>query len=402
MKHKKKFWVAAAIFIGILFLLFLSAEIFYRTAYVSLPFATKGKIAGVRSWGLAGPALGEIYNNYNQFCEGDDRLFSRLLPGIDNAPVRINEHDYHLSTYDLGYENIGFRALGPDGPWDGVAVGDSLAFCWGVEMDQCWAGYLEEETGTRLANMSVVGTGSVSHLRYLEDYGWGLDPKIVLWQYGPNDPVDDYVHVIAGEQGCPHWDESFEEVGGPVQRLRDFLSRTFVTYHLVVAPVMRTVLPQFAGPAADRNIPYKSVELTNGETTFVWTGNPPLDNPRNVEGMKLTKEAILTAAQEAKENGRIFILLVAPTTIRTYRDVLPDDKLIAKANIEDAQLSEIVNFAQENGIEYIDMRDAFAQRAAEGEVLYATNEIHWSALGNQLVADLVAAKLQELNALATK
>jgi hypothetical protein len=99
---------------------------------------------------------------------------------------------------------VAFRTAANDhNVWDAVVVGDSFGFCHHIEMEDCWVTHVADSTELKLANLSVPGTGSVSHSRYLEKYGRKLNPRYVIWQYWVNDSREDVQHVANGFKPCP-------------------------------------------------------------------------------------------------------------------------------------------------------------------------------------------------------
>lgn len=408
---KTKMWTRLGLAAFGLVLAMLIVEIGFRITFVYLPLSIQDRLLGVRLWGLGGSALGLFANNYEwtRFCRGDERLYARLFPDLNEEPVRNRYDIFHITTSTLGFENIGFRTGESSGPWDGVVVGDSFTFCWGVEMQECWVSQLAEKTEMRLANLSLSNTGSVSHLHYLQDYGWTLNPQIIIWQYWVNDPVDDYRHIVDGAQGCPRLEEKNDTSPGlekdnleienntppenkPMQGLRDWLSHTFVTYNLVT-PVLRVMLPQFATLSAESE--WESILTTNEVPITAWTRNPLPDDPQNIIGMELTQEAILTAAQEASEHDTPFLLVLAPSPLQVYIDSLPSARFVDQAKIENTNMDNLIAFAEENGIQYLDLRPVFRKAAMRGDEIYFTQDIHWTPDGNRLVADALADWFQE-------
>lgn len=379
----------------------LLAEIGVRVAYVHLPFPVQVKTSGARLWGLGGPPLGKLLNNAQDFywiCRGDERLYARYLPGLSDLPIRTGpDNVWHITTASLGFDDIGFRTTDFGGPWDGLVVGDSFSFCVGVEMEECWVQQLAENTETNWANLGITNTGSVSHLRYLEDYGWALKPKMVLWQFYPNDPFDDYNHIVLAKQGCPRRSQTIAAPRSkkPLQGLRDWLSHTFVSYNLVLAPALRATFPQLAGPQP-APLQYEQVITTNNKRLLVDSPYKGEHNTVLLTGIDLTKEAILLAAHQALERNVSFLLILIPRNLQVYADFLPSDRLVASAQIDDAIMGDIVAFAEDHQIRYVDLRPALREAAARGDDLYSAYDTHWDPNANRLTAQLLTEMVLEM------
>jgi hypothetical protein len=369
-------------------LAFIIIEVSFRIAYVKLPYAIQSKITGVRRWGFGGPALGSLSNDFYQYCVGDEHYFARLLPDLNHVPLHSGGEVYHVTSRTIGSGEVGFRIPDTSDPWDGIVVGDSFTFCWGVEIENCWTQKIADQTGFTLANLGVAATGSVSHLRYLEDYGWALNPEVTIWQYWVDDHIDDYHHIISGLAGCPLPDsEATSSSDKPLRAFRDWLSHTFVTYDLVVAPLLRRLLPQYAGASVPQD--FEQFSTNNGKRILAWTTLPSFKDPIVTEGMQLTKEAILEAARQAEKHGSVFVLLLTPDNLQTYIDFLPFDRLVAQAKLADQTVDELITFAERNNIQFIDLRPGLREAAAEGIELYPAYDVHWTAKGNQIVADIL-------------
>ncbi len=401
MQASRKFGLRARfilVCIGVGLGIFLM-EVGFRIFYLKLPYSLQVKTSGARLWGLGGPPLGQLINSldFYQTCLGDERLYARILPDLNEVPVLTGPGNvWHVTSLGLGFENIGFRTTDSNGPWDGVVLGDSFGFCLGVEYQECWVHQLAEKTQISLANLSVSGTGSVSHLRYLEDYGWSLNPRIVIWQFQINDPIDDYHHMIKGVQGCPR--PQIDKVPTSEKLLggfRDWLSHTFVSYNLVLSPVLRKIFPKLAGPQPSQT-QYEQVITSNNQELLVFnTINDPEDI-RLSDGLGLTTEAILSAARQAEEREIQFLLVLVPENLQVYEDFLLEDRLITSAKASDAIIDNLIDFANKYRIQYVDLRPESRQAAGQGREFYQPYDTHWNIAGNRFVAELLSERVAEL------
>jgi lysophospholipase L1-like esterase len=111
-------------------------------------------------------------------------------------------------------------------------------------------------------------------------------------------------------------------------------------------------------------------------------------------GFELTTGAIGLAARRSNANNTQFLLLVAPSNLQVYAADLPSDVLRAEMAAENFATDQLITFAHERGIEFLDLRPAFIAAAARGEELYPSYDVHWTAAGNQLAANAVADWLE--------
>ena len=90
----------------------------------------------------------------------------------------IRTQDF-AQSYQL--DQMGFHN---EGPWpsqaDVVAIGDSLVFGYGVEIDQAWPQLLAGFTGRKVLNLGLIGASPQQYLRIYETFGRALKPKLVV------------------------------------------------------------------------------------------------------------------------------------------------------------------------------------------------------------------------------
>lgn len=382
----------------------LVVEVTLRIAFLRLPYSIQTRIGGARQFGIAGPALGLSVNveNASRTCIGDDRLYSRTLPGLHEEPLMNGPGNvWRLTTVDLGFSDIGFRSDAEGPPWDAVVVGDSFGYCMAVNYSDCWVSLLSRRLNKRFANLSVVGTGSVSHLRYLEDYGWSLEPSIVIWQFYTNDFDDDYNHIVKRMQGCPRPTRSFnpQATGSSMSNdsslsrpLKTWLSHTFITYNLM-AYFVKSVARNDA--TKSDNIASQQTQLSSGVRFLPHIDRHDLGDEGRRQGRELTFAAIKEANRRTLEIGARFVIVGVPRNIDVYHQALPSEQLRASAATSIAMMTELKEFTALNDIEYVDLLEPLRAAANDGESVYLPYDIHWSVAGNRVVAERVANYLLE-------
>lgn len=367
---------------GSLMALFI-VEVGMRIAYDYLPFPVQTMIRHVRLWGASGPRLGP---SWLEICEGDTYLSARNLSDLKNHRVQFGPAIYHVSTTSLGFDGVGFRTEEHTGAWDGVVVGDSFAFCHHVEIENCWITHVAAKTGLKLANLAVPATGSASHSRYLEKYGRKLKPRLVIWQYWVNDPREDVEHVVGGLLPCPRPvgdSESTPHIG-----LRQRLKTGSIAVNLVYQIWERRGLSG-SREEAKRTDAYV-FETTAKRRLFAWRGEGAA--PRSkvaTSGFQMTAGAIGFAARRTRALNGHFLLLIAPSNLQVYADELPNEVLRAEMEAENLTTDQLIAFARENEIDYLDLRPEFIAAAARGEDLYPYYDVHWTPRGNELAASAV-------------
>ena len=365
----------------------LVAEVGLRIFYDQLPYRLQEPIRHVGKYGASYPPLGPTWF---ETCVGDQQLSARNIPNLKHKKVQFGPAVYHISTDSLGFDKVAFRAPNHPAPWDGIVVGDSFTFCHHVEYEQCWVSEVERTTNLHLANLAVPATGSVSHSQYLEKYGRSLHPKIVIWQYWVNDTREDVEHIMQGFTPCPRGTDWIA-----AQYQNDGI-RQLIKNGSVVANLAHNVWRSLRGKNNQVSSGVYHFETSSGRKLFAWKGEGPAPASTVEEtGFNYTSSAISMGAERTQAAGGRFLLLLPPSNLQTYAHELPSDELRQEAAAENAMTDRIIAFAQQNDIDYLDLRQAFIEAAKQGADLYPDYDVHWTPAGNELAAEHIAQWIQE-------
>lgn len=123
-----------------------------------------------------------------------------MKPGVD----WVNPKGKHrVVTNSMGLRNPEI----PDGPRRGgrriLVLGDSVSFGYGVDEGESWPRVLErlleEKRGeggapVEVVNAGVLGYGTYQEAETLREFGPRLVPDLVLLQFYPNDPLENYTY----------------------------------------------------------------------------------------------------------------------------------------------------------------------------------------------------------------
>ncbi len=124
----------------------------------------------------------------------------KMKPAVDVAavnPFNAVEVDknitFQLQSNDSGFRDREFRPREP-GTVRVVTLGDSSTFGWGVDPEQTFQrlleGRLNEGDGPRfeVLNLGIPGHNSRHGLGVLRHYALALEPDVLIFAYGANDP----------------------------------------------------------------------------------------------------------------------------------------------------------------------------------------------------------------------
>ena len=384
--QKKTSWIkkAAARLFAILFGLSLAwfmAEVYFRVAFDSLPRETQGVLQHVRRvpW--------DDEHMIPVFPWGSSYEYQGRMPvGLDDYRVHWGDARFTFNTINLWGGDEGFRTREPEWPMNIVAFGDSFTFCW-VDVEDCWVERLHSDYGWNVMNLSLPGTGALSHRNLLANYAPPMEPDVIIFQWFGNDYKDDYDHAImrsetevldapAGASSPPDFG-SFAEYSAVYRLFRNWLN--------------------------DRDQEDESGEqLTlyaevNGREVFFSLDqfSHDIDAWTSVQyGYERTIEATQSAHDiTTDEIGAEFVVLLIPTKEEVYADLL-GDAIDADyvAMLRDGAL-RLLDECDARGWRCVDMLEPLKAQVNAGEHVYHAYDFHLNPLGNQVVSDTLAAYL---------
>lgn len=271
---------------------------------------------------------------------------------------------------------------------DGVVVGDSFAFCF-TDADDCWVNRLAQQTERNLINLGVVSTGSVAHGRVLQDFGLPLRPPLVIWQWYGNDANEDYgLARLRGEAQTPPDDDT------PLQRERSWLEENSAVYVLVQMLLGKDDRYAASLQFLDREWAQDGDLRLGFGRPYLW-GAFDLERPQNAEGWQLSQDAFLTAREQVEGYGGHLVIVLMPTKEQVYRELAEPLIGAERMVLLDDNYQAMLDFCAAEGLTCLDPLPMFAERAAAGEQLYYTTDIHLNPRGNAALADWLAAWLAE-------
>src|SRR5258708_198406 len=302
--------------LGLLFAL-LIVEIAVRLLYTSLPMNLQIALRDVRQspftdQRLAPPPLWQADKDYQTI----------VRPGaVDSLQVGSSSVTFHVNSYAWWGGRVGFRSPQPtDGVVDAVALGDSFTFCF-TEVEACWVTLLRQNTGLNLLNMGQPVTGSVSHARLYYDFVAKPDlklkqPRLVLWEFYGNDYNDDY--------GLAALDGTAKTPPAPVPQVRPLPQGELAVWlrensaiYLIISSLLRgkdAGVDMFVDPYHKQR---DKLDLWFGQSYIREAFD--MGQPRNVEGERLSHDAILQTRDTVEKNGGTFVVLLIATTAEAYR-----------------------------------------------------------------------------------
>ncbi len=309
-----------------------------------------------------------------------DGLGYAYAPGLVDYVIPAGEGDeYTVSTVSFGYDDIGFRDEGIDDQPFAVVIGDSFASCFRVEPETCWVELLEKKTGRDFANLGVPGYGPQQEQYMLLNYGIPLKPKLVLWVYFANDLINaqevwQFGSNIAG---------GGELLNNPITA---WLAGNSAIFAIVNYVWHNRFFIHYLFFADDQTV-------AADPTLAWWLANGDVHIPEVAAGLRLSQEAILNGkryTQTALSDAKFVVVIIPFLEQSKYGDSPYQPRL-------DSSSQAIVDYCRQNDITVIDftpeVKEAFKQTPAP---LYFEQDPHLTVRGNELVAELLKQKLDEV------
>lgn len=415
-KHHAAVFVKLLIRLAVSFAIFMvMLEVLLQLFITRLPWVVVGTMPQIQAMqqprhdqDIPKLPVGEVTYTMNGFT-GD--LYYSICPSEAAKESPIYAH-YMQDTH-------GFR--NPT-PWpdriDLVVVGDSFVAAPAIQ-HPFWEGVIPSvlEFGTQ-------GIGNTQELTLLRNYGLPRKPKVVVMTYFEgNDITDNWSYYLLHSTG----NQDAETFGQPSNSYTvwDYL----VTYHLLLW------LRDQSGLVANctnpiRNDQGKSLTFSTYYTSLLSTDTKALSQS-NV--FAVTKQSIITAANETRAVGATFVLVFIPEKLHAYWDglvaadqldhimsnervvipqIVPDRGIVPDtfprnphemaehllANI-DGQRQLLTQLAADNSFLMLDLTPAFQQAVNNGLDPYFYGDSHWNQKGHDLARKLLIEFLAQHNLL---
>jgi hypothetical protein len=283
---------------------------------------------------------------------------------------------------------------------DVVVLGRSYSI--GAQASQPWPRILARKTGLKVLNLSQTGSGLVLKMKYLNDFGYPRHPRWVILEILPSMDIIGYTP-----------DPTMIVPALPVPIIRQILHQNFEDHPEVDQDQAFYPLPvDIAGQTVDLTFyAYYLAALTVDKNSL-----------QSSKQWNSFQEGLAKFVSQAKERSVCVLLLYAPTKPDIYfplatqpQQLEPtlqgwspwrltkDGDLIqdAQGRAEKASMQHnasaardlIAEFSDLHDLPFVDPTSAMVQAVKSGESPFMVYDTHWSAIGNQLVAGLVAERL---------
>jgi hypothetical protein len=318
----------------------------------------------------------------------------RNKPG---ASVVHDSGELH-ATYTINSQGVrGTQVYGPPPPDRTrlLCIGDSFTFGWGVEAGQAFPALLnagKSAAGLPIEsiNAGVIGYGTSHEVAWMHEYGWGLQPKIVVAGFFVGNDVTDVMRdMIYNKTNTPEQQAVVDMVwrlkgqGSQQSDVETWLkgnSHAYVFLNKIYSRLM---------PAPPKQQP----DMTNAAYNYL-----KQEPPERATGWKTTLSLLNELHWKAEQYGATFVVVAIPAKEQVdttaWQDMQKPFGLTAADLDRELPQQRLAAWSAQSGVPVIDLLPGF--RAAANPHLYFNADPHWTPAGHALAAQLIADGMVKL------
>ena len=302
--------------------------------------------------------------------------FQGTMSGGDLSYV-FDVPDPDLLDYDVRYDSRGFRNTEEFTSADIVVIGDSFVEGTYVPQDELITGVLANRLGERVANLGVIAYGPQQELAVLRRYALPLRPRTVVWVFFEGNDLKDALR----------YEQIHANPGPAIARKYSFRGRSFTKNAIQFASrLLGDPKPSALARAA-------WVQDRRGHRVriyFLYQGAAL--TPASDHALELTRDALAAAHELTTAQGARLVVAFAPDKYRVFKDFCEFEPGAEAASWVLSDLPERLRLIVQSidpGIEFVDLTPPLRDAARAGDLPYARDDAHWSALGHRIAADAV-------------
>jgi SGNH hydrolase-like domain, acetyltransferase AlgX len=343
----------------------VGAELLLRADPGLMPEAAQLRVHW-RALGEQSPSLG-------------DRELGFVYPPHLDGELRYRDFGFTYATDEHGFRN--------PSPWpthaDVVVLGDSQAFGYGVEADHAWWQLVANGLPDRkVVNLGLIGAVPQQYKRVFEAFGAELRPEVVLMALFPAyalTAVGQFdAWLAAGSPGNYDSWRSTADLPGWKGALKRLLDRSYLWYTL------RAFQAEWRSGKQSRTL-----TMADGSelklAPIVYQQAMPRARPEDAHFERVL-DIIDEVRAPARANGSELMVVLIPTKEEVHLPLLGIPTAPFTASFATALAAR--------GVPVVDTTPRFRERAARGERLFFTLDVHPNPAGQRLIADLVLDALR--------
>ncbi len=333
-----------------------------------------------------------------EYTVGDSDIFGAQYGTIAPPP---NPHEI-LSRHRLEWDNDGFRVPAQISTnYNIIALGDSYTEGSGVALP--WSDILAQELDEPVRNLGYRGYGPQEYTIVMEEYGVAENPDVVvIGFFGGNDISN-----------AATFDERSDDFILPE------LARETLTQVIATSEPWNTDLENYQYPV-NLNLQGELVPVAFLNSYVSWL-NITQEDLRHSTNIELIRQSWRTIHELGGENSCVIIAyfpskpqIYLPYVVEEDRSRINvgQEQRVAEANTEietadiepsyETLLERIPNtqtvlaeVAEAENMLFLDLTPAFANAAANGEMLYPSYDTHWNQAGHDLAGSEISQFIEQ-------
>ena len=361
-------------------------------------------------------------NATNEWRYGDIVRMGFMSPAVSEGLL----HRYPLRTDAEGFRNNALR-----GRIEVAALGDSFTDSLTMPIEAAWPSQLERILGVPVQNYGTAGFGPQQELLVLEDYALRHHPRVVVLAFFAGNDIREAEAF-----------ELFQQAGGKVNPpklgwpIKEIVSRAD-TWYLVNAfqaaaanvhppPGKDDVVrgPSSPAPIVSAGFDRGMFGVPVNGSTLRWAFMPPYLALLNFSerelaarrGWTLARQSLIEMQRLSRAAGAEFVLLFLPFKSQVYLPLLEQtfsrDALasafqfylggtLSSRDVEQMSRNRLAHnvlmtrLCEEEGIPFLDVTEALRRYVEAGKNMYFPDDSHLNEAGAAVVAELLAAFLQD-------
>lgn len=296
-------------------------------------------------------------------------------------------------TNSRGLRDREYSIEKPNGVTRIVVIGDSFTWGWGVGDQEIYTEIVEASLkGVEVINLGVTAFDTAQEFRYLEVEGMKYAPDIVLLGFCLND-------IFTNDTS---WKRPVQEDGGLMGvdeplflKVKRFISTHSALYSFIIERINTNkdlvnllvklkLKSELAG--------YEELDINLRPALKVY--------PEKLEQLlEHTKARLLDIKRFLDERGVRFIIAFLPSLQSVDEKAFHHAIAYTRFNPEDFEIEKpyrlLEEFAQAQGIEVINPLSSFKRKHNEDARLFLNRDMHFNALGHELLAHEILAYLRQ-------
>lgn len=329
----------------------------------------------------------------------DPELVFRHRPGVryehfvprqpGDAPAEqgttFGQHGAHEKV-EYVYDKNGFRNSTDLREAAVVCIGDSFVEGFMVPYERICAVRLGRILEVEVCNLGHDDYGPPQELLVLKRYALGLRPRVVVWFFFEGNDLMDLEDYELAQSG---W-------RGYLTRGDGFAARCFCLNALERLDLWMADFRWRDSGFRQRRLARLLPEVRRDKVTLHFGGyfrwGLPDVSPRELALWEKARHYLREAASVCDQNQIKFLVVGIPTKFRVYRDLCtPMQKRdLARWELNDLP-DRLSRWCRAAGVAHLDLTPALKSAARDGSLVYFTEDGHWSAPGQAVAAEQIAA-----------